>query len=1217
MPGRDLCAVGEQYTTRRSSISVDCYGQAERLVECRPVTNHVERLGHEFESLGNIPLALSAEGATSPCSLYDTGELEQTSGKGVSIPYADSSSASVSNLTTSNVRKGPRGYLRIGLLNVNSINDAKFDFLVKRMEKAYCAFSVITELSSDSSDTIYLLEKHPKYPILACPKNRRVGLMIPRLWWEHVEIVDTWSRVEKRQRKSQIAIQCTTYRITLSTFVCTISAVYIVPDASIEAKKTLFEHKVGLQMKYPNYMSLGDYNMDATQKKNREFFKSHCGGCLSQLVKGITREKTRTLNGKSCTSKTMIDLVFVSPEIKSKIVSKVDIITTTPSDHYMVEICLDIKVPLKYAVKEYFLDPTRRPPIPKDKLETVRFEIRHTLEEAEKHMRSLTQVQHMNFIGAVVKTVLDRYNPLNKPEKLTKRIYRFTVSKETKTVMSLARKARDAWRVACRRQLHCSLVESRYAQYKALRNKKNCMVKYEKNTQQSNKIYSGVRNAKCVWDILRKFFRDPHYTPPRQRIRIKGKTGIELADHMANFCLERALLVTDEEATVCSEYIPFNCIEWPETIDINDNIEHDVKELFVGKKKPTLAAGPDTVSHRHLSDLMPVLENQLQLAIGKPLIEFSSIQQNFVRLLAKEKPTLNSELTEKSQRPITELNVLPKYGSIKVFVNQLRDQITKRMNSNQFAFPGKGGPLATAKVLDFVNLHASSGKKVLLVTWDFSNAFCTTIHEITVKIAQRYNLSDRVTKLLSQFLEQTYSVIKIADSKGCYRSSELDLIRGTPQGQLGSDFIFAMINDNINPEQILNEIILRVKYVDDFNDVIVDDTVQGVFDSLHHNEDLLKKQATSVGLKLNMDKLNIIPLNIPKSEYDPEYLTRGPNGKSVYTDSIRLLDFQACAVHPLSLEMCISSSESEGPNVATANLPDLRRSKKSQYSKLSGEPAGQMLIARLNEAIKTISTLRKFETNIEKKVSAATALVWSNIYDLGLVYAYCGEKSHIWQQICISVKRLLKSAGLDYMMNSMILYKTTLKMDMLSIAKKQIIQAGIKMVNQDDFNVRSYRIKRVYGDEKSPFRYTFLCEFNTLPQDIRKTIFENINALDQSNMAKIKGRLKRYYIYTFDPECPAYTISKEKRRALLDKNLYSQAKIQKRKRAADIAKSAKLAAQELRDKRVRRKLLTTPKQPKAANSTSSQTPAVIRRHILCRAPMLVNTSCRRQKSVIM
>ena len=109
---------------------------------------------------------------------------------------------------------------------------------------------------------------------------------------------------------------------------------------------------------------------------------------------------------------------------------------------------------------------------------------------------------------------------------------------------------------------------------------------------------------------------------------------------------------------------------------------------------------------------------------------------------------IDTPFTEKSQRPITELNVLPKYGSIKVFVDQLRSMLMKRMNKNQFAFPGKGGPLATSKILDFVSYHASSGKKVLLVTWDFSNAFCTTIHKIITEIAKKFNLSDRVVDLL-------------------------------------------------------------------------------------------------------------------------------------------------------------------------------------------------------------------------------------------------------------------------------------------------------------------------------------------------------------------------------------------------------------------------------------------------------------------------------------
>ena len=37
------------------------------------------------------------------------------------------------------------------------------------------------------------------------------------------------------------------------------------------------------------------------------------------------------------------------------------------------------------------------------------------------------------------------------------------------------------------------------------------------------------------------------------------------------------------------------------------------------------------------------------------------------------------------------------------------------------------------------------------------------------------------------------------------------------------------------------------------------------------NEEILMKQATSTGLKLNLDKLKIIPLNIPYNELDPEY----------------------------------------------------------------------------------------------------------------------------------------------------------------------------------------------------------------------------------------------------------------------------------------------------------------------------------------------------------
>ena len=1023
-----------------------------------------------------------------------------------------------------------------------------------------------------------------------------------------MDIVDTWNRSEKRLRKSQISIQCTTYRIRMSTFECTISAIYIVPDASLEAKKALFEHKVELEMKYPNYMSLGDYNMDAKKLKIRDFFKSHCGGHLTQIVKGTTRKKSRKVGSRERTSETTIDLIFMSSDIKSKMISKCEILTDSPSDHYMVEFLLDVKTPLKYAVKEYFLDKTRRPPIPKNKLDIVRNEIRTTLETSNVDIASLSQDEHLAFILETVKASLDKHNPLNREGKLVKHIYRFTLSKKAQDLMHETRLARNAWRFACRKKLNCATIHKRREAFKNIRNKKNALVNLEKTSQCAAKIYDGIKNSSCVWEILRKFLPDPHFKPLRQKLEINGKTGIELANHMANFFRERAHLVSDENAADCSESIPFPVEEWSDQLDIDNTIVYDVKKLFKGKKKPTLAAGPDTVSHRHICDLMPVLEDSLQQAIDKPLLKFSNITDNFVRLLDKEKVNIDTTFTEKSQRPITELNVLPKYGSIKVFVDQLRSMLMKRMNKNQFAFPGKGGPLATSEILDFVSYHASSGKKVLLVTWDFSNAFCTTIHKIITEIAKKFNLSDRVVELLKQFLEQTFSSVKMSDKEGFYISESIDLVRGTPQGQVGSDFIFAMVNDSITPEKVLDEIILRVKYVDDFNDVYVSDTVEGVFKSLKHNELRLKAQATSVGLKLNMDKLNIIPLNINRSEYDPEYLTRGPKSSSVYTDEAKILGFKFCVTNPSS-NMIGNVHELMDPILNPENQV-LRKSKSNRNSKISAEPAGKNMIARLNEAIRTISTLRKFETNIVNKVDAATALVWSNAYDIGLIYAYCGEKSNIWHQVCITIKRLLKASGLDYMTNSNILYKVTLKFDPASMAKKQILQAGIKTVSKECFNSRSFKLSRKYGDELEPFRYKFLVEYNNLPKNIREYIFEKLDALDQSVMDRIKDKLKSHFITEFDPECPATSISKEKRRALLNRNLYSQAKIQKRKRAAEIEKTAKAKAQIERKERECRKLLKTPKQRRKVRSETLQTPAVIRFQRRCRAPLVEPSSKR-------
>ena len=125
----------------------------------------------------------------------------------------------------------------------------------------------------------------------------------------------------------------------------------------------------------------------------------------------------------------------------------------------------------------------------------------------------------------------------------------------------------------------------------------------------------------------------PHtdQSAPKPVISIKGKTETELANHMASFFAARAKLVTDQEASKYINQVPIPDVENDIEIDINIEKTYDVEELFKGKKRPSLAAGPDTISHRHISDLMPVLKPVLQKAVDKPLEKFPDITRNYIR----------------------------------------------------------------------------------------------------------------------------------------------------------------------------------------------------------------------------------------------------------------------------------------------------------------------------------------------------------------------------------------------------------------------------------------------------------------------------------------------------------------------------------------------------------------------------------------------------------
>ena len=588
---------------------------------------------------------------------------------------------------------------------------------------------------------------------------------------------------------------------------------------------------------------------------------------------------------------------------------------------------------------------------------------------------------------------------------------------------------------------------------------------------------------------------------------------------MANFFNKRAHLVSDEDAEKHAEFVPYPTHVDPSQVDIDDDFDYDVEDLFNGKKKPSLAAGPDTVSHRHIVDLLPALRNALQTAIDKPLMEFQDITRNYIRLLDKNGSPHGKPFTEKSQRPISELNILPKYGSIKIFIDQLRNGMLNRLKQNQFAFPGKGGPMAIVTTLDTAICNVKKGKKVMVVFWDFSNAFCTTIHKVTEDIAKKFNLSERMMKLLSQFLEQTFSTIKMSDKDGFYLSEETHTQRGSPQGQIGSDFFFALVNDNIDPETIADEIIQRIKYVDDFTDVFIGDDAESLLKSLEHNEARLKRQATSVGLKLNDDKTKVICMNFADSELP----TSLPNYENRFKTSWALLGFDF------------------GVTRKRQDIAE-RLGTTSKHDHVNGDSAADAMINRLNGSTRLINTLRKVHGNIDLKVDAATKLVWSSCYDIGLVYAYASSKKFKSIEVCI--RKLIRSAGLDTTMENNLVYQVSTKLPPEMMAKKQIIQLGVKFLDLKSVENNRYLVKVTAECNLRPFWNIFTSEFNKLPLELRKYIIMNSDPHDKQKMYKMKLKLRNFFRNNFMPKG---VLSKEKRLKALKDNIYSRERVEKRK----------------------------------------------------------------------
>ena len=73
------------------------------------------------------------------------------------------------------------------------------------------------------------------------------------------------------------------------------------------------------------------------------------------------------------------------------------------------------------------------------------------------------------------------------------------------------------------------------------------------------------------------------------------------------------------------------------------------------------------------------------------------------------------------------------------------------------------------------------------------------------------------------------------------------------------------------------------------------------------------------------------------------------------------------------------------------------------------------------------------------------------------------------------------------------------------MAKKQIIQLGIKFLDKEAVSNNRFLVKIGPDDHLKPFWSTFLHEFNGLPLSSRKFIINKLDVSDKEKMNAIKG----------------------------------------------------------------------------------------------------------------
>ena len=677
--------------------------------------------------------------------------------------------------------------------------------------------------------------------------TNRIGIMASNTL--RLETVGIGLVIEQdRVQNDKVVFQSYVYKTSINNRNIYIENVYVVPNINKENLNTIITHLQRQNRRYRYYMVGGDFNLNWKSADIKSLFGNLS---MTQIVKDYTRVQSykryiRNNNGEIIkesirTSKTIIDLVFTSINLKPFVKGVLVDCLYDKFDHKAVTVSLDFPTSKMYRYINIPLDPLQRPTPKESQIPKIGEQIGLIKEKCLD-----------GFTGKLCK-ILDKYiptNPIN--SSIRKKIFRTPLCKEEKA---------DIYK---KKKLYKYRKASKYNwnKYKEQRNKVVQVIRRAKSSYCSNQVkkYTDVKDIQKCIDRLSNHYNSKLYDD-KKVLKVEGFSGVALANKMAIFYKERAENLVTNSAMVAAG-TPEPVLRPGEHLEIMEPIKFpklDKLNKFIPTKKLTKTHGPSHISPKIISTFWDEIKDKLETIVHEDTMLYPLMRQGYYQRTIPKKSDVE---ILKDLRPLGILNPIPKYFLNKTVFGGIRDHISDLLvQRNNFSL--RGTHLCIIDTFDKILGQISSKIPTFLVKYDFSNAFGTLNHDLLLRACKNLKLPEDVLRYLKGYLDnQKSSITVVRDQMGTYFSEKTTMNRGTVQGQIGADICFTIqqlcLRENMG--------VHRSVYVDDINDIVSGVDIADTIELLKNNENSLSEQSKRIGLKLNEDKTEHIPFNIKDSK---------------------------------------------------------------------------------------------------------------------------------------------------------------------------------------------------------------------------------------------------------------------------------------------------------------------------------------------------------------